>query len=64
MNDNKSNCKYWDYWLIRFAGRTEKDITPLMEKECCYPKDSTLCPDCRKYWILKGFGELNQNDAI
>ena len=51
---NNSNCKYWDYWIVKWGGMPRNEVTKDMEKECCYTKDCKLCPDCLKYYLLKG----------
>jgi|TARA_R100001530_G_scaffold2717_1_gene4397 hypothetical protein len=61
VKENKSGCKYWDIWIYKFGGKKPSDfvsglgknISHMLEPECCYKKDSTLCPDCWEYYIGK-----------
>ena len=53
MNKNSSNCKNWDYWIVKFGGLPLNEVTEFMEKECCFKENSELCPDCRKYYLEK-----------
>ena len=44
---------------MKFGGMDREKVTKDMEKECCYNKNSELCPDCRAEVLNKLIGNSN-----